>query len=68
MLFQNALYFGVPFFLATVHAAVGMMAVNVIFRNYNQGTVLSSVGMIGGALIFIYGGYFYATLLDTETS
>lgn len=61
VLFQNALYFGVPFFLATVHAAVGMMAVNVIFRNYNQGTVLSSVGMIGGALIFIYGGYFYAT-------
>ena len=61
ILFQNAIYFGVPLLLAVIHSAVGMIAVNVIFRNYTQGIVGSSLLLIGAALTVIYGGYFYTT-------
>jgi len=47
--------------LAVIHSAVGIIAVNVIFRNYTQGIVGSSLLLIGAALAVIYGGYFYTT-------
>ena len=61
VLFQNAIYFGIPLLLAVIHSAVGIIAVNVIFRNYTQGIVGSSLMIIGAALAVIYGGYFYTT-------
>lgn len=61
ILFQNAIYFGIPLTLAVIHSAVGIIAVNVIFRNYSQGIVGSSLLLIASVLVIIYGGYFYIT-------
>ena len=61
ILFQNAIYFGIPLTLAVIHSAVGVIAVNVIFRNYSQGIVGSSLLLIASVLLIIYGGYFYIT-------
>ncbi len=61
ILFQNAIYFGIPLTLAVIHSAVGVIAVNVIFRNYSQGILGSSLLLIASVLLIIYGGYFYIT-------
>jgi len=47
--------------LALIHSAVGIIAVNEIFRNYTQEIVGSYLLIIASVLLMIYGGYFYTT-------
>jgi putative ABC transport system permease protein len=58
---QNFIYFFIPLGLAILHSIIGITVVNEIFETYNQGIIGSALFMIAGALIIIYGGYFYAT-------
>lgn len=61
LFWQIGLFFILPLSLAVIHSYFGMRFVSFMLSAFNQGSMLSGVGITAVLLLVIYGGYFIAT-------
>ena len=63
LLWQMGIFFGMPMFLAMIHAVFGILYASNLLNMYAEKDMLSSLVFTGAFLIIVYGGYFLATYL-----
>lgn len=66
LFWQIGLFFILPLFLAVIHAWFGMRFISFMLQAFNQGSMLSGVGITAALLLAVYGGYFIATYYGSK--
>jgi putative ABC transport system permease protein len=66
ILWQIALYFGLPLILATVHALVAIQVAAGLFKSFRQTDILTTSLITLAVIVLIYGGYFLVTYLGSK--
>ena len=63
---QIAIYFLVPLFLALIHSVVGIKVLNDTLNSLGETNILSNILVTAITLIVVYGGYMYATYINSK--
>ena len=65
---QIAIYFLVPLFLAIVHSIIGIRVLNDTLNSLCRINMLSNILITAFTLLVVYGGYMYATYVNSKNA